>query len=94
MGVCFLSMTGSKAVENGAHLDLASSAADREQEMSRLVTLGAKRGLSKGLGFRHGRDGQPGSGGRAGLATSASMCWQRRSSGAAFVSRGCLLSCL
>ena len=32
-----------KTVKNRVHLDLTSSAADRDQEIARLITLGARR---------------------------------------------------
>ena len=36
-------VTGPKTVKNGVHLDLTSSAADRDQEIDRLLALGARR---------------------------------------------------
>ncbi len=36
-------VTDPKTVKNRAHLDLTSSAADRDQEIGRLLALGARR---------------------------------------------------
>jgi hypothetical protein len=41
VGMCFMPPTYPKAVKNRAHLDLTSSAADRDQEIDRLLALGA-----------------------------------------------------
>jgi hypothetical protein len=41
--MCFMPVTGPKTVKNRVHLDLTSSAEDRDQEIERLVTLGASR---------------------------------------------------
>jgi predicted enzyme related to lactoylglutathione lyase len=43
VGMCFMPVTGTKAVKNRVHLDLTSSAKDRDQEIERLITLGASR---------------------------------------------------
>ena len=43
VGMCFMPVTDPKTVKNRAHLDLTSSAADRDQEIDRLVALGACR---------------------------------------------------
>jgi hypothetical protein len=42
-GMCFTPATDPKTVKNRVHLDLTSSAADRDQEIERLVALGARR---------------------------------------------------
>ena len=42
-GMCFMPVTGPKTVKNRVHLDLTSSAADRDQEIDRLLALGARR---------------------------------------------------
>ena len=42
-GVCFMPVTDAKRVKNRVHLDLTSSAADRDQEIDRLLALGARR---------------------------------------------------
>jgi hypothetical protein len=42
-GVCFMSATGPKTVKSRVHLDLTRSAADRDQEIDRLLALGARR---------------------------------------------------
>jgi hypothetical protein len=42
-GLCFLPVTDPKTVKNRGHLDLTSSAADRDQEIDRLLALGARR---------------------------------------------------
>jgi hypothetical protein len=42
-GMCFMPVTDSKTVKNRVHLDLTSSAADRDQETGRLLALGARR---------------------------------------------------
>jgi predicted enzyme related to lactoylglutathione lyase len=43
VGMCFMPVTGPKTVKNQVHLDLTSSAADRDQEIDRLIALGARR---------------------------------------------------
>jgi hypothetical protein len=42
-GVCFMPVTDPRTVKNRVHLDLTSSAADRDQEIERLLALGARR---------------------------------------------------
>src|ERR1700690_2218544 len=42
-GICFMPVTEPKAVKNRVHLDLTSSAADRDQEIGRLLALEARR---------------------------------------------------
>ena len=41
--MCFMPVTDPKTVKNRVHLDLTSSAADREQEVDRLLALGARQ---------------------------------------------------
>jgi hypothetical protein len=41
--MCFMPVTDPKAVKNRVHLDLTSSAADRDREIDRLLALGARR---------------------------------------------------
>jgi predicted enzyme related to lactoylglutathione lyase len=43
VGMCFMPVTDPKTVKNRVHLDLTSGAADREQEIDRLLALGARR---------------------------------------------------
>jgi predicted enzyme related to lactoylglutathione lyase len=43
VGICFMPVTGPKTVKNRVHLDLTSSAADRDQQIDRLLALGARR---------------------------------------------------
>jgi predicted enzyme related to lactoylglutathione lyase len=43
VGICFMPVTGVKAVKNRVHLDLTTSADDREAEIERLLALGAVR---------------------------------------------------
>ena len=43
VGMCFMPVTDPKTVKNRVHLDLTSSAQDRDQEIERLLTLGARR---------------------------------------------------
>ena len=43
VGMCFMPVTDPKTVKNRVHLDLASSATDRDQEINRLLVLGARR---------------------------------------------------
>ena len=43
VGMCFMPVTELKTVKNRVHLDLTSSAADRDQEIDRLIALGARR---------------------------------------------------
>jgi predicted enzyme related to lactoylglutathione lyase len=42
VGMCFMPVTDAKTVKNRVHLDLTSSAADRDQEIDRLLALGAR----------------------------------------------------
>jgi Glyoxalase-like domain len=44
VGMCFMPVTEPKRVKNRVHLDLTSSAQDRDEEIARLVALG---GLSQ-----------------------------------------------
>jgi hypothetical protein len=43
VGMCFMPVTDPKTVKNRMHLDLTSSAADRDQEIDRLLALGARQ---------------------------------------------------
>jgi Glyoxalase-like domain len=43
VGICFMPVTNPKTVKNRVHLDLTSSAQDRDQEIERLLALGARR---------------------------------------------------
>jgi predicted enzyme related to lactoylglutathione lyase len=43
VGICFMPVTDPKTVKNRVHLDLTSGAADRLQEIDRLLALGARR---------------------------------------------------
>jgi len=43
VGMCFMPVTDPKAVKNRVHLHLTSSAADRDQEIDRILALGARR---------------------------------------------------
>jgi predicted enzyme related to lactoylglutathione lyase len=43
VGMCFMSAADPKTVKNRMHLDLTSSAQDRDQEIERLLALGARR---------------------------------------------------
>jgi hypothetical protein len=45
-GMCFMPVTDPRTVKNRVHLDLTSSAADRDQEIGRLLALGARRPAS------------------------------------------------
>ncbi len=42
-GICFMPVTDVKTVKNRVHLDLTTSAADRDAEIGRLLALGARR---------------------------------------------------
>ena len=56
VGMCFMPVTDLKTVKNRLHLDLTSSAQDRDQEIERLVALGARRvgtPLKLGLNGQH-----------------------------------------
>ena len=46
VGMCFMPVTDPKTVENRVHLDLTSSAADRDQEIDRLLALGRAGSIS------------------------------------------------
>ncbi len=41
--MCFMPVADPKTVKNRVHLDLTSSAADRDQEIDRLLALGTRR---------------------------------------------------
>ena len=43
VGLCFMPVTDPKTIKNRVHLDLTSSAEDRDQEIERLLALGARR---------------------------------------------------
>jgi predicted enzyme related to lactoylglutathione lyase len=43
VGICFMPVTDPKTVKNRVHLDLTTSAADRDAEIGRLLALGASR---------------------------------------------------
>ena len=43
VGMCFMPVADPKTVKNRVHLDLTSSAEDRDQEIDRLLALGARR---------------------------------------------------
>jgi predicted enzyme related to lactoylglutathione lyase len=43
VGICFMPVTDVKTVKNRVHLDLTTTVADRDAEISRLLTLGARR---------------------------------------------------
>ena len=43
IGMCFMPVTDPKTVKNRVHLDLTSSAQDRDQEIERLLARGARR---------------------------------------------------
>ena len=43
VGMCFMPVTDPKTVKNPVDLGLTSSAADRDQKISRLLALGARR---------------------------------------------------
>jgi hypothetical protein len=42
-GMCFMPVTDPKTAKNRVHLDLTSSAADRDREIDRLLALAARR---------------------------------------------------
>lgn len=42
-GICFMPVSDVKTVKNRVHLDLTTSAADRDAEIERLLALGAQR---------------------------------------------------
>ncbi len=43
VGICFMPVTDPKTVKNRVHVDLTTSAEDRDQEIDRLLALGACR---------------------------------------------------
>jgi len=43
VGMCFMPVTDAKTVKNRIHLDLTTGADDRDQEIARLLALGARR---------------------------------------------------
>jgi predicted enzyme related to lactoylglutathione lyase len=43
VGMCFMPVTDQKIVKNRVHLDLTTTAEDRDQEIDRLLDLGARR---------------------------------------------------
>jgi predicted enzyme related to lactoylglutathione lyase len=43
VGICFMPVTDAKTVKNRVHVDLTTSAEDRDQEIDRLIGLGARR---------------------------------------------------
>ena len=43
VGICFMPVADPKTVKNRVHVDLTSSAEDRDQEIDRLLALGARR---------------------------------------------------
>jgi hypothetical protein len=74
VGMCFMPVTDPKTVKNRVHLDLTSTAADRDQEIDRLLALGARRvdigrlALSPGLSLPTRRE------------TSSASCVRRKRS--------------
>ncbi|MDQ3156664.1 MAG: VOC family protein [Actinomycetota bacterium] len=43
LGMCFMPVTESKIVKNRLHLDLTTTAEDRDTEIERILALGARR---------------------------------------------------
>jgi catechol 2,3-dioxygenase-like lactoylglutathione lyase family enzyme len=43
VGMCFMPVSDAKVVKNRIHLDLTTTASDRDQEIDRLLGLGARR---------------------------------------------------
>lgn len=43
VGMCFMPVSDRKRTKNRLHLDLTTDAADREAEIERIITLGARR---------------------------------------------------
>ena len=41
--ICFMPVSGAKTVKKRVHVDLTTGAADRDQEIERLLALGARR---------------------------------------------------
>jgi hypothetical protein len=59
-GMCFMPVTDPKTVKNRVHLDLTSSAQDRDQEIARLLALGACRaGIRQTSAKSRDRPGRP-----------------------------------
>ena len=74
VGICFMPVTGPKTVKNRLHLDLTTSAADRDAEIARLLALGAGTPTS-------GRPAtSPGRSSRIRRATSSAWSGRRRPS--------------
>lgn len=42
VGICLMPVTDRKSVKNRVHLDLTTGAADRDEEIDRLIALGAR----------------------------------------------------
>jgi predicted enzyme related to lactoylglutathione lyase len=42
VGICFMPVTDRKTVKNRVHLDITTAAEDRDQEIERLLALGAR----------------------------------------------------
>ena len=53
--MCFMPVSDPKTVKNRVHLDLTSSAQDRDQEIERLLALGARRADVGQTGEEHGQ---------------------------------------
>jgi predicted enzyme related to lactoylglutathione lyase len=43
VGICFMPVSDAKTAKNRVHVDLTTGAADRDQEIERLLALGARR---------------------------------------------------
>jgi len=43
VGICFMPVTDRKTVKNRVHLDITTAAEDRDQEIERLLALGARQ---------------------------------------------------
>jgi catechol-2,3-dioxygenase len=43
IGICFMPVSDRKTVKNRVHLDITTAAEDRDQEIERLLALGARR---------------------------------------------------
>jgi len=43
VGICFMPVTEAKTLKNRVHLDLTTEAEDRDAEIARLLSLGARR---------------------------------------------------
>jgi catechol-2,3-dioxygenase len=48
VGMCFMPVTDPKRVKNRVHLDLTASAAERDQEIDRLLGIGVRAGSTSG----------------------------------------------